>query len=80
MPTYLWLKQSGVGCGYTIGCAERLIQLKPGNDVDQVFQILEGYGVNDSDVAIEEAKLLTEGIDVMEWVREYLRKQSKENA
>ena len=25
---YLWLKQKGEGCDYTIGCGNRLIQLK----------------------------------------------------
>lgn len=88
MSTYLWLKQKGGGCDYTIGCGERLFRLEFGSDEsDQAMQILEdiGVGIGDYSVKIEDALLLADvtdsnekSVNVMEWVEEYMDLQYKE--
>ena len=60
---YLWLKQKGEGYDYTIGCGNRLIQLKNVSGPlmkDEIDQILESYAMSGPEIELSDIKLLIE--------------------
>jgi hypothetical protein len=78
MKHYFWMKQSGGGCDYTIGCGEKLVELHGGTVEDrdrEVVQLLEDYGINEDECRLTEAKILILSKDVMETVDEFTTAQ-----
>lgn len=63
MKFYLWMKQQGEGCDYTIGCAEKLVELEGANDVNQARKrasdVLKDYGIDGEERALDTALILS---------------------
>ncbi len=60
MKFFLWLKQKGEGCDYTIGCGSKLFELKgdtPGRAVVEASQIIRDYTHDES--FLDKALVLT---------------------
>lgn len=72
---YLYAKQFGQGCDYTIGCGETLIPLKstaaPGINAE-IREIVADHGFGTADLELEELTLLqhVKDLDVEEWMPE----------
>ena len=48
---YLWMKQEGEGCDYTIGCGEHLVALNTRKQsvYNAIIQTFKDYGIGESD-------------------------------
>ncbi len=60
---FLWLKDNGVGCDYTVGCGEKLIPLKADNLADVAVEVREEIS-NHGAKHLEKALLLTPNMDM----------------
>jgi hypothetical protein len=69
---FLWMKQDGKGCDYTIGCSELLVELRGATTLEEakakVADQLEYFGVDDKDTKLLDAKILTDAVNVMDIV------------
>jgi len=72
MKFYLWLKQSGEGCDYTIGCGQRLVLLNA-ETMEQARteadKTMEYYGVGSAERKMDHALILSLAEDAMPMVR-----------
>lgn len=68
MSLYLYMRQKGEGCDYTIGCAQKLVALKAETieaALAEVPEVFEYYGIGGEEKKLEEATLLELKQDVM---------------
>ena len=69
MGFYVWMKQAGEGCGYSIGCGERLVPVEgetvqeATNEAHRVFEY-HGFGSHE-ECQPQECKLMQEVADLM---------------
>lgn len=92
MKFYLWMKQKGDGCDYTIGCAQKLLELRAattlGEARQEALKAVEDYGFlsGGDDRQLEKAVIFTDGEDAMPLVRialdaaEERREEERKNA
>ena len=75
---YLWMKQEGEGCDYTIGCGQKLIPLKASSSAEAVVEA--SLLIADYDYEELESALILQGgdIDMMPVVRELVFKKQEE--
>ena len=79
---YLWMKQTDYGCGYTIGCGEKLVPLKV-EDLSQaanaVLETLEECGINEGERCLADALILEESASAMTLVQRHLEQRARKN-
>lgn len=73
---YLFMKQQGEGCDYTIGCGEKLVPLRNGSDTE-INEIIQCYNPsNDILVKCMVMELISDAMTIYE---KYLKtKESKQ--
>jgi|WetSurMetagenome_2_1015567.scaffolds.fasta_scaffold10221_9 hypothetical protein len=74
---YLWLKQKGDGCDYTIGCGEKLIPIENKEEIAGKLEDLGFDGTSD-DRTVEQAIVFGESESVMDIVAEVARRWYEE--
>jgi hypothetical protein len=81
MKFYLWMRQSGDGCDYTIGCGQRLVKLEA-ETIEQARVAANGqfdyFSIGSEERRLDEAVILSFVEDAMPRVREIERE--RENA
>lgn len=62
---YLWMKQEGEGCDYTIGCGERLVALDTRRQSvhNAIIQAFKNHGISESDERLLTSCLLLTATD-----------------
>jgi len=82
MKFYLWMKQRGEGCDYTIGCGQKLVHIKGAETLEQarasVPEVLDYYGIDDCDRRLSDAVILVEQENAMGFVAQRLAQREAE--
>jgi hypothetical protein len=80
MKFYLWMRQSGEGCDYTIGYGQRLIKLEA-ETIEQARDAankqFDYFSIGSEERRLDEAIILSFAEDVMPLVQFHERKQEK---
>lgn len=75
MAYFLYMKQSGEGCDYTIGCGAKLVRLDAENVVDAralALAAFEDYGIDGEERSLSEACIMEIAQDVMSLAQDYV--------